>query len=124
LQDNVGLDDDLSLENFKMMTMIIACLFAMTAQFAPIDFPDSRILLGVCCGAYFVCSGILQFVVTFVQKDLMYTSQPFMNGGKEVVLKAHSVLGRFDSDYKVTLEVRIRQTTNESDATVVYRPAL
>ena len=92
--DSVGLYEDVGLENFKMGTMIVACIFAMTAQFAPIEFPDSRILLGVCCSAYFICSGILQFVVTFVEKDLMYTSEPFMNGGKEVVLKAHTSLGR------------------------------
>ncbi|GMI41040.1 hypothetical protein TrCOL_g10593 [Triparma columacea] len=112
----VGLYEDVTLENIKMLTMIVACIFAMTAQFAPIEFPKSRVLLGVCCGAYFVCSGFLQFVVTFIEQDLMYTSAPFKKGEKEWVLKAHSKLGRFDSNYKVTLEL-VDPATSETKHT-------
>ena len=68
LCDDMNLTQDDSLENFKMLMMVIACAFAMTAQFSPIPFPDSRMLLGFCCASYFICSGILQFVTTFIQK--------------------------------------------------------
>jgi signal peptidase complex subunit 2 len=54
--------------------MFLSCVFAMVAQFYPIPFPESRPLLAVCCGAYFIISSILQVFVTFVDKDtIMFT---------------------------------------------------
>lgn len=56
-------------ENFKLFLMFLSCVFAMIAQFYPMPFPDSRLLLAVCCGFYFIISGILQFIVVFIDKD-------------------------------------------------------
>ena len=49
----------------------------------------------------------------------MYTSLPFKNGSKTVVLKVHISLGRFSSDYKVTLEVvsKAASAAESSDTT-------
>eukprot|EP00980_Cylindrotheca_fusiformis_P000360 scaffold91_cov127-Cylindrotheca_fusiformis.AAC.20 len=40
------LEEDYRLDNAKLTIMIVACLFAVVAQFAPVPFPDSRPLLG------------------------------------------------------------------------------
>ena len=64
-----GYDANYSWENTKLFLMFISCVFAMVAQFFPIPFPDSRPLLAICCGAYFIISSVLQFFVTFVDKD-------------------------------------------------------
>lgn len=64
-----GYDANYSWENTKLFLMFISCVFAMVAQFFPIPFPDSRPLLAVCCAAYFIISSVLQFFVTFVDKD-------------------------------------------------------
>ncbi|GMI12542.1 hypothetical protein TrRE_jg1844, partial [Triparma retinervis] len=116
-ESNVGLYEDLTLENFKIGTMVVACAFAMVAQFAPLPFPDSRLLLGLCCAAYFACSGALQFAVTFVEKDLVYTSQPFDNGGKDCVLKAHSSLGSSRTLRRASSKVRRRRGIGAGDKT-------
>ena len=62
-----GYEEHHTLDNAKLLLMLVACSFAMVAQFWPIPFPASRPLLGVCCSMYFVLSGILQLVVWFVE---------------------------------------------------------
>ena len=64
-----GYEEHHTLDNAKLLLMLVACSFAMVAQFWPIPFPASRPLLGVCCSMYFVLSGILQLVVWFVERD-------------------------------------------------------
>ena len=56
--------------------MFISCLFALLAQFYPEPFPESRPLLALCCGAYFVLSAIMQFIVTFIDKDTIMFFKP------------------------------------------------
>jgi len=56
-------------DNIKLALMVVACLFAMVAQFYPMPFPDSRPLLGVCCAAYFAASSVLQLIVTYIEKN-------------------------------------------------------
>jgi len=65
-----------SWENFKLFLMFLSCVFAMIAQFYPMPFPDSRLLLAVCCGFYFIISTILQYIVVFIDKDtIMFTTK-------------------------------------------------
>ena len=72
-----GYEEHHTLDNAKLLLMLVACSFAMVAQFWPIPFPASRPLLGVCCSMYFVLSGILQLVVWFVERDaIMFTAHP------------------------------------------------
>lgn len=69
-----GYEANYTSENLKLFLMFLSCVFAMLAQFYPIPFPKSRPLLGVCCAAYFVLSTILQFIVTFIDKDTIMTT--------------------------------------------------
>lgn len=76
-----------SWDNSKLILMVVACLFAMVAQFYPMPFPESRPLLGVCCGAYFAASTVLQFIVTYVEKDCIMITGPVVDAdGKPVPL--------------------------------------
>ena len=45
----MGYDEDHTLNNAKLAIMALACIFAVTAQFWPQPFPDSRPLLAACC---------------------------------------------------------------------------
>lgn len=67
--NEAGYSIDYSWDNKKLFLMFISCVFALVAQFYPMPFPQSRVLLAVCCGAYFILSSVLQFIVTFVDKD-------------------------------------------------------
>lgn len=66
---NVGLKEDHKLNNIKLILMTVACIFAMIAQFSPLPFPESRPVLGICCALYFMLSGVLQLITTFLDKD-------------------------------------------------------
>lgn len=74
-------------ENIKLLLMFLSCVFAMIAQFYPIPFPDSRPLLGVCCAMYFILSSVLQFMITYIDKDIIMVSKPEKESGKVVVVR-------------------------------------
>ncbi len=46
---DMGFELNYNRDNFKLVLMVVSCIFALIAQFYPMPFPDSRILLGVCC---------------------------------------------------------------------------
>ena len=115
------IDEDYYLDNIKLVIMTAACAFAMVAQFAPIPFPESRIVLGLCCCCYFVLSGILQLITTFIDMDSILITKPLKkegtNGnGKTKVLqvknkdlfeygvRVRSQFPRFSEWYTVALE--------------------
>jgi len=76
LLDNVSLPEDHSLDNIKLGIMTLACAFAVVAQFSPIPFPECRPLLGLCCCAYFMLSGVMQLITTFLDKDCIMITKP------------------------------------------------
>ena len=77
------IDEDYHFDNFKLILMTIACMFAMVAQFAPLPFPDSRIIIGVCCASYFVLSGVLQLITTIIDQDCILLTKPLPKDGKK-----------------------------------------
>ena len=118
-----SLDEDYYWDNIKLVIMALACTFAMVAQFAPVPFPDSRPLLGVCGCSYFLLSGVLQLIATFVDRDAILLTQPLHQGKpngsnaevsttKNETLKKHGVrvrsnMPRFSEWYTVILEFKM-----------------
>ena len=103
------LEEDYRLDNFKLGIMISACIFAMVAQFAPIPFPDSRPVLGLCCCVYFVLSGILQLITTFIDQDSILLTKPLGKNDKNPDMEKYGVrvrsqLPRFSEWYTIILE--------------------
>jgi signal peptidase complex subunit 2 len=72
------LDEDYQLDNMKLYIMTAACVFAMFAQFAPLQFSDnnSRYIIGACCCCYFVLSGVLQLITVFFDLDCIMLTKP------------------------------------------------
>lgn len=83
--------------------MVVACAFAMVAQFYPMPFPESRPLLGVCCLAYFLASTVIQLIVSYAEQDAILTTQP-LEGMKEGGLRVRTQFPRFQDVYTVILE--------------------
>lgn len=77
------IDEDYKFDNFKLLLMTIACIFAMVAQFAPLPFPESRIIIGLCCASYFCLSGVLQLITTFIDQDCILLTEPLPKEGKK-----------------------------------------
>jgi signal peptidase complex subunit 2 len=110
--------EDYRWDNFKLIIMFTACLFACMAQFAPLPFPASRPVLGVCGTAYFVLSGVLQLITTFIDKDSILLTLPLPaadnNSSKiknqdmlQTGLRVRSALPRFSEWYTVTIEFQL-----------------
>eukprot|EP00591_Stephanopyxis_turris_P011931 CAMPEP_0195517352 /NCGR_PEP_ID=MMETSP0794_2-20130614/10539_1 /TAXON_ID=515487 /ORGANISM="Stephanopyxis turris, Strain CCMP 815" /LENGTH=151 /DNA_ID=CAMNT_0040646143 /DNA_START=43 /DNA_END=495 /DNA_ORIENTATION=+ len=78
------LEEDYNLENIQLSVMFLACVFAALGQFSPLPFPESRLILGGCCISYFILSGILQLVVTFVRMDAILITKPPKNGDYKI----------------------------------------
>ena len=73
---NAGYSQNFFWDNIKLSLMFFSCVFAMVAQFFPIPFPASRPLLGVCCVGYFVLSTVLQYIITYIDKDTIIITNP------------------------------------------------
>jgi signal peptidase complex subunit 2 len=120
--------EDYAWDNVKLSLMFVACVCALIAQFAPLPFPDCRPILGLCGALYFVLSGLLQGLATFIDKDTILWSCPVVpnkentkentKSVKNPDLYTHGVrvrssLPRFSEWFCVTLELH--------DATTVAR---
>jgi signal peptidase complex subunit 2 len=114
-------------DNMKLLIMFVACCFAAVAQFGlTTDFPNNRIWLGVCCASYFFLSGILQFIMTFIDKDCIMTIQPLNDpeaiklvkkGGNKYLdkygIRVRTQFPRFSEFYSVILEFNGKNPPSE-----------
>jgi signal peptidase complex subunit 2 len=99
---DAGYEANYSWDNFKLFLMFISCVFAMIAQFYPLPFPDSRLLLAACCGLYFIISTVLQFIVVFVDKDTIMFTKASKNFPTE--MKIRSSFPRFQEYFTLTIQ--------------------
>lgn len=90
-------------DNVKLVLMVVACAFAMVAQFYPMPFPESRPLLGICCCAYFLASFVLQLIVTYIEQDCIMITKP-KAGVTALGLRIRTNFPRFQYDYQVTIQ--------------------
>mmetsp|Transcript_5545 Transcript_5545/g.8442 ORF Transcript_5545/g.8442 Transcript_5545/m.8442 type:complete len:187 (+) Transcript_5545:67-627(+) len=112
LKEN-GYDINYTSDNIKLGLMFVSCLFAMIAQFYPLPFPESRPLLGVCCFSYFVLSTILQYIITFVDKDTIATTLP-RNGDESTSFKVDAKFPKFQEYYTVTIRPNVDNSTQRT----------
>ena len=96
-------------ENIKLLLMFLSCVFAMVAQFYPIPFPKSRPLLGVCCAMYFVLSSVLQFMITYIDKDIILISKPEKGTGKTILVRTN--FPRFQEYFTLVFQYQEKDTT-------------
>lgn len=125
--DKVIIEEDYRHENIKLFLMALACVFASVAQFGlNSDFPNNRMWLGVCCASYFCLSGILQLIMTFIDKDCIMMTKPVTDasmiklikasGNKEMNkygIRVRTQFPRFSEFYTVILEFQGKEPTSE-----------
>jgi len=115
-RSTICLSEDHTWNNIKLAVMTVACAFAMVAQFAPLPFPESRPVLGACCAAYFVLSGALQLITTFLDQDcILITKVMKKDQSTDAIVKKNPLmlthglrirtsLPRFSEFYTVRIE--------------------
>ncbi|CAB1108716.1 unnamed protein product [Ectocarpus sp. CCAP 1310/34] len=102
----MGYEEDHTLNNAKLAVMALACVFAVTAQFWPQPFPESRALLAVCCFSYFTCSFGLHLIVTYWEKDLILATKRSSSRSLGKGIFVRTDFPRFDEIYTVSVEER------------------
>jgi signal peptidase complex subunit 2 len=119
--DAVQLQEAYTQGNIKLGLMTLACVFAAVAQFGLKGAELSstqRIWLGVCCVCYFGISGVLQLIMTFVDKDCIMLIQPLTdpeavklimkNGGNKYLdkygIRVRTQFPRYSEYYTIILE--------------------
>lgn len=95
--------------NVKLILMALACGFAAVAQFAPIPFPENRLLLGVCGTIYFILSGILQLILWFVEDDAIMITYPDGTSGEKKGLRVRTAFPRYTEFFTLMLEYEDRK---------------
>lgn len=105
-----GFEANNTFENGKVLLMLLACASALVAQFYPMPFPDSRLLLFVCCAIYFIVSFILQLLMTFVEKDCILVLRP-QEGITEHEVFVRTNFPRFQEHFEFILELRDGKST-------------
>lgn len=103
-------------DNVKLALMVVACAFAMVAQFYPMPFPESRPLLGICCCAYFLASFVLQLIVTYIEQDCIMITQP-KAGVTALGLRIRTNFPRFQYDYQLTIQEQNPSHKSAGDST-------
>ena len=104
--EDAGYPCDFQMSNTKLIIMTVACVVACIGQFAPIPFPQSRPLLAVCCALYFIFSGVLQYITSFVDKDYIMETLPNSSGAYEgKALRIATDFPRFSDLFEVRVEL-------------------
>jgi len=87
--------------NTKLGLMLVACISACVAQFYPLPFPLNRALLAACVFVYFLISGILQYITTFVDRDVIFYGLATPTR-PACILRTR--MGKYEGVYTVTAE--------------------
>mmetsp|Transcript_24494 Transcript_24494/g.78720 ORF Transcript_24494/g.78720 Transcript_24494/m.78720 type:complete len:185 (-) Transcript_24494:230-784(-) len=103
MYERLGLEENLSMSNVKIGLMLFACVVALWGHFNPYEFPSNRWILAVCVVLYFAASGIHQYIVSFVERDLVYTSRPDESNR---VLTIRTKMNKYDENYTMTSELK------------------
>lgn len=69
---------DYTISNWQLLLGILSVMFALTAQYFPLEFPHNYYVLLVCCTSYFILSGILTFISSYIEKDFIMFSKPIV----------------------------------------------
>jgi len=85
--------EDYTVSNVKLTLGTVGCLLALLSHFAPIPFPKNIPLLIFCAVTYFIISGILQYMSTYIEKDIIMRTLPLL--GKTITLE-----GKLTADLK------------------------
>ena len=74
LSDATGLAQDQTFSNRRLAIMAVSVAFGCVAQFYPVAFPGNRLLLACCVVVYFGLSAVLQYQLSWSDRDYLWSS--------------------------------------------------
>jgi len=101
--DNLEYQEDHSLSNIKLGLGALGCVLAVVAHFYPIPFPANKNILITCAACYFISSGILQYIASYLQQDVILFTKP-AKARKALEISSH--MNKFDPKYTLTIKYK------------------
>jgi len=120
LLDTCKLTENGYWSNVKLILMATACFFASVAQFAPVPFPESRPLLGVCGSIYFILSGVLQWILVTVDVDAIAIMNPIKGESKK--LRIRTSFPRYTEFFTLIIEYEDRKQKEKDEKNKEFLP--
>jgi len=96
-------EEDHSLSNIKLLLGAFGCVVAVVAHFYPTSFPENRHILLICAIGYFISSGILQYIASYLQQDVILFAKP-VSVGKPLEISSH--MHKYDPSYTLTMKYK------------------
>ena len=95
-----------SVWNIKMFLGALSCACAGIAQLWPGEYPETKNVLVGCCGVYYLCAVILQYIASFVECHwFVFTRpKPTAKWSSTVGIALSSVMERYDYEYTLIAE--------------------
>jgi len=121
------IQEDYVCDNYKLLIMTLACAFAMVAQFAPLPFPESRPILGLCGSLYFILSGLLQLITILYDQDAILITKPLTHAQtnnrdlQTYGIRVRTNLPRFSEYYTIILQFNGLKDKHECQQKSVQR---
>jgi hypothetical protein len=106
--EDLGYPTDWRVWNLKMVLGTISCICAGIAQLWPGEYPETKVVLMVCCGIYYACAVWLQYIASFVECGwfVFTNAKPSASWSKETGIALTSYMERYDYEYTLCVEVR------------------
>eukprot|EP01062_Namystynia_karyoxenos_P059980 TRINITY_DN51402_c0_g1_i1.p1 TRINITY_DN51402_c0_g1~~TRINITY_DN51402_c0_g1_i1.p1 ORF type:complete len:248 (+),score=93.86 TRINITY_DN51402_c0_g1_i1:94-744(+) len=100
--EDYGYKVDHWVSNLKILLGGSAVLIAVGSHFFPMPFPENRWFLFGCAAAYFVLSSLMQGLISYVERDVVFMSQPSETGQR---LRVQTQMNSFSTEYKIIAEL-------------------
>ena len=103
--EGLGYEEDTTLSNLKLIVGFGGVGASLVSHVHPAPFPRNWWVLLICCTLYFVCSGILQYLLSFVELEsiLLVRGKKGEGGKRGAGLNLHSHFPRFQEVYTLGL---------------------
>jgi len=124
-----GFQEELKWSNWRLILGTIAISIALTAQFYPMPFPQSRWFLAACVGAYVILQGFLALIqqrlgdTVFISKPIPGVQNPAAKKKDKPTgrpaIQVRATIPKYETTYTVTVEtLEPRPKTHKVDLDV------
>eukprot|EP01097_Dermamoeba_algensis_P004320 TRINITY_DN284_c0_g5_i1.p1 TRINITY_DN284_c0_g5~~TRINITY_DN284_c0_g5_i1.p1 ORF type:complete len:184 (+),score=51.00 TRINITY_DN284_c0_g5_i1:43-552(+) len=96
LESKENLEADNTTSNYRIILGSIICIAAAVSHFFPIPFPKNVPLLIACVSVYAICSAILQYIASKIERDAI-----FIGDG----LRVSTWLPKYDDQFTITAQL-------------------
>jgi len=96
----LGYEEDVAMSNVKLVVGFSAVGSSLVSHVYPATFPKNYWVLLACCAYYFICSTVLQFILSFWELESILLLRPQdRTAGKDKCLNISSHFPRFQEVY-------------------------